>query len=318
MSEAVLNSVKNVELTEEEKALAAEIAELKKERNAVILAHNYQMPQVQVTGDYLGDSYDLSKKAAATEAETIVFCGVYFMAESAKILSPSKTVLLPELSAQCSLADSARVDKVIELKKEHPDASVVTYINSSAAVKAESDICCTSANSVAVVNSMKTDKVIMLPDYNLATWVEQQTDKEIIKWQGACHVHHRLTVEEIQQAKKLAPKAPVIAHPECRDEVLQHCDYVLGTSGMLKIAKELKDKELIIATELGLVQRMQRENPDKDIYPVTVRMICEYMKETTLESVRDALRDRKNVIEVDSDIAKKARTSLTRMLEVTG
>jgi len=156
----------------------------------------------------------------------------------------------------------------------------------------------------------------MLPDYNLATWVEKKTKKEIIKWKGACHVHHRLTVEEVKQAKKLAPGAPVIAHPECRDEVLELCDYVLGTSGMLKLAKELPEKELIIATEIGLVQRMQRENPDKDIYPVTVRMLCEYMKETTLESVRDALKDEKNKIEVDRKIREKAKVALLRMLEV--
>ncbi|MBN2134746.1 MAG: quinolinate synthase NadA [Acidobacteria bacterium] len=315
---AVLDKERLTGFIDEEFALAEEILELKKERNAVILAHNYQVPQVQLIGDYLGDSFDLSKRAAQTTADTIVFCGVFFMAESAKILSPSKIVLLPELSARCSLADSIEAEDVRKMKAKHPNAVVVTYINSSAEVKAESDVCCTSANALKVVESLDEDEILMIPDINLANWVEKQTSKKIIKWNGACHVHHRLTAKEIMDAKKLAPNAPVIAHPECREEILELSDYILGTSGMLKLAKEIKDEELIIATELGLVQRMQRENPDKKIYPVTVRMICEYMKETTLESVRDALKMEQHKIDVPEEIRVKAYKSLDRMLSVIG
>jgi quinolinate synthase len=315
---AILEQKPFTGFTDAELELAEEILELKKEQNAVILAHNYQVPQVQLIGDYLGDSFDLSKRAAQTTADTIVFCGVFFMAESAKILSPTKTVLLPELSARCSLADSIEAEDVRKMKAEHPNAVVVTYINSSAEVKAESDVCCTSANALKVVESLDEEEILMIPDINLANWVEKQTSKKIIKWNGACHVHHRLTAKEIMDAKKLAPNAPVIAHPECRTEILELSDYILGTSGMLKLAKEIEDEELIIATELGLVQRMQRENPDKNIFPVTVRMICEYMKETTLESVRDALKLEQHMIEVPEEVRIKAYKSLDRMLSVIG
>lgn len=303
-------------MAETTKQLIEEITELKKKRNAVILAHNYQRLEVQKIGDFLGDSLDLSRKAAETDAEVIVFCGVYFMAESAKILNPGKKVLLPELSAGCILADSADQWHLKKLMKVHPEAAVVSYINCYAEIKALSDICCTSANALKIVESLPHEKVIMLPDKNLATWIEKQTKKTIIKWDGVCCVHDRIKPDEVMEVKEKHPHAVVIAHPECREAVSALADHVTGTTGMIKLAGELKESEMIIVTEIGLVERLREMYPDKTFHTVKGGLVCKDMKLTTLESVRDSLLNLEHPVEVDEETRLKAYAALDRMLQV--
>jgi quinolinate synthase len=298
------------------KQIIEEIAELKKKRNAVILAHNYQRMEVQKIGDFIGDSLDLSRKASRTDSDVIVFCGVYFMAESAKILSPKKTVLLPEMTAGCILADSADPWQLKKLKKAHPDAAVVSYINCYAEIKALSDICCTSANALKVVESLPHEEVIMLPDKNLASWVQKQTKKKIIKWDGVCCVHDRIKPEEVISVKNECPNAVIIAHPECSEAVVELADYVTGTTGMLNLAAELKEKEMIILTEIGLVERLRELNPDKIFHTVKGGMVCKDMKITTLESVRKALLNLEYPIDVEEEIRIKAFEALDKMLNL--
>jgi quinolinate synthase len=298
------------------KQIIEEIAELKKKRNAVILAHNYQRMEVQKIGDFIGDSLDLSRKASRTDSDIIVFCGVYFMAESAKILSPKKTVLLPEMTAGCILADSADPWQLKKLKKAHPDAAVVSYINCYAEIKALSDICCTSANALKVVESLPHEEVIMLPDKNLASWVQKQTKKKIIKWDGVCCVHDRIKPEEVISVKNECPNAVIIAHPECSEAVVELADYVTGTTGMLNLAAELKEKEMIILTEIGLVERLRELHPDKIFHTVKAGMVCKDMKITTLESVRKALLNLEYPIEVEEEIRIKAFEALDKMLNL--
>jgi quinolinate synthase len=296
--------------------IVEEIAELKMKRNAVILAHNYQRMEVQKIGDFIGDSLDLSRKASRTDSDVIVFCGVYFMAESAKILSPKKTVLLPEMTAGCILADSADPWQLKKLKKAHPDAAVVSYINCYAEIKALSDICCTSANALKVVESLPHEEVIMLPDKNLASWVQKQTKKNIIKWDGVCCVHDRIKPEEVISVKNECPNAVIIAHPECSEAVVELADYVTGTTGMLNLAAELKEKEMIIITEIGLVERLRELHPDKIFHTVKAGMVCKDMKITTLESVRKALLNLEYPIEVEEEIRIKAFEALDKMLNL--
>lgn len=293
-----------------------EINRLKKEKNAVILAHNYQIEEVQDIADFVGDSLELSYKAAESTADVIVFCGVHFMAESAKIISPQKTVLLPEKNAGCPLADMVTPDALQKFKLKYPDAEVVCYINSSAAVKALSDICCTSSNAVKIVNSLNAKKIIFIPDKNLGRYVSSLTNKELILWDGYCRTHNFITVDEIKQAKKQHPSALFVAHPECPFEVLKLADKVASTSGIIKFVRESNSNEFIIGTEMGILHRLKKENPQKKFFLASSKLFCYNMKVTNLNSVLNSLQEMKNKIEVDEQIRIKAKETLERMLAV--
>jgi len=292
------------------------INELKVEKNAVILAHNYQIEEVQDVADYVGDSFELSRIAADSDADIIVFCGVHFMAESAAILSPDKTVLLPDLNAGCPLADMIDAEQLRTFKKQHPGAVVVTYINSTAAVKAESDICITSANAVKVVNSLTEDQVLFVPDGNLAHFVAQRTSKTIIPWAGYCNTHHRVTVEDVEQARKLHPEAVLVVHPECRPEVVALADAALGTGGMIRYSKETAVKDILIGTEMGMLHRLKKECPDKNFILLSPKLICPNMKYTNLEKILVSLQNREHIITVPPEIRDRAVLALERMLAV--
>ena len=295
--------------------LIASIFELKEERNAVILAHNYQRGEVQDIADFVGDSLGLSQQAAEHEAEIIVFCGVDFMAESAAILSPQKTVLMPELSAQCPMAAMITPKELKQIKKEHPEAVVVAYVNTSAAVKAESDICCTSANAVQVVNSLDEDEVIFVPDKNLALYVERMTDKKIIPWDGYCPTHHQILAADVLLLKEEHPEAEVVVHPECKPDVIDIAEAVFSTGGMIRHVKESPKKEFIIGTEVGMLHRLNKENPGKTFYPASQYAVCPNMKMINLESVTHALEKNRYVITVPESIRIWAKQALDRMLE---
>jgi len=282
-----------------------------------MLAHNYQRDEIQQIADIGGDSLALAQKAAQTDAEVILFCGVHFMAESAAILSPQKTVLLPMLEAGCPMADMITAEKLREKKAElGPDVPIVTYVNSSAEVKAESDICCTSANAVAVVNSLEADRVFMTPDMNLAKYVQRHTKKKIEWWKGFCPTHHLLKAETIIELKGKHPEARVVAHPECTPDILDLADHVCSTSGMYAYARVENVRRFIIATESGILYRLRKENPDKEFIIATEEMICPNMKVTTLEDVYDALVEMKEVITVPEEIRLKAKRALDRMLAI--
>lgn len=294
----------------------AEIEKLRRARRAIILAHNYQRGEIQDLADINGDSLELSRKASQTEAEVIVFCGVNFMAESAAILSPSKTVLIPVPEAGCPLADMITISGLREMKKKYPEAAVVCYVNSSAEIKAESDICCTSTNAIDIVNSLKEKQVIFVPDENLGRYVATKTNKEIIFWKGYCPTHYRVLPEDIIKIKNAHPRAKLIVHPECRLEVILMADEVLSTGGMIKYAKTTGAEEIIVGTEMGLVYRLQKENPNKKFYLATDKLICPNMKLTTLPKVAESLQKMQHIIKVPEEIRKKAEGSLRRMLEV--
>lgn len=289
---------------------------LKAEHNAVILAHNYQRSEVQDIADFTGDSLGLSQQAVNTDADVIVFCGVDFMAESAAILSPEKTVLLPEKDAGCPMAEMVDVISLDDVKQEHPDAAVVCYVNSSAEIKAQSDICCTSANAIDVVNSLEEDEIIFVPDKNLGTYVSNFTDKKVITWEGFCPTHHQMRADDVIKAKAEHPDALFLAHPECRTEVLELADEVLSTTGMLNYAKGSDAKEFIIGTENGLLHRLSKENPDKKFYYLSEFTICPNMKITTLESVLNAFENMEYVVTVPEETRLKAKNALDRMLAV--
>ena len=296
--------------------LVREIRRLSDEKNAVILGHNYQIPEVQDIADYLGDSLELSRKAADTDAEVIVFCGVHFMAETAKLLSPEKTVLLPDASAGCPMADMVTPETLAEVKQQHPGAPVVAYVNTTAATKAASDICCTSANAVQIVESLDADEVIFVPDRHLGGWVQEQTDKKIILWDGYCATHVRISPETIRDARENYPDAVVIVHPETPAEVRQYADAVLSTGGMVRYARETEAKDIIVGTEYDMAYRLQKENPDKTFH--TIRgAVCPNMKKTTLPKVAEALRKMQYRIEIDAAIADGARATVERMLEAS-
>lgn len=297
--------------------LEDEILKLKKERNAVILAHYYQTGDIQDIADFVGDSYALSKQARDNDAEMIVFCGVRFMAESAKILSPEKTVLLPAIGAGCPMADMVTPEDIIDLRKKYPEAAVVTYVNSSAEVKAESDICVTSSNAVKVVKSLKEKQIIFVPDQNLANYVAGQVpEKEIIPFSGYCVVHHRLTVQDAENALKAIPDAKLLVHPECPPEVVKKADYVGSTAGIISEAKRLPDKKLIIGTEMGVLHVLKRENPDKEFYLLAPGLVCSNMKKTKMADVLDAFKYGQYEITLSDEIISRAKKSLDRMLEV--
>lgn len=299
-------------------AIREEIREWKEKRKAVILAHYYQRPEVQEIADFVGDSLQLARQAAGVAAEVIVLCGVYFMAESAKILSPEKTVLLPEAGAGCPLADMATAEDVRLRKEEIPGCIVVTYVNSSAAVKAESDIVCTSSNAVKVVNSLPADRpVLFVPDGNLGKYVSRQTGRKLFLWEGCCIVHHQLTAEDIRFARAAHPEALVMVHPECRPEVIDLADYVGGTGGMIRFAQESPHKAFIVGTEEGMIYPLRKACPDKAFYPAASFLVCRNMKLTTLEKVKTALEAMEPQVEVDPAVAERARRALERMLEIS-
>lgn len=296
---------------------ADRIRALKKERNAVILAHNYQLPEVQELADFTGDSLELSRKAAATEAEVIVFCGVHFMAETASILCPGKKILLPDSAAACPLADMITPQQLCELKEKHPQATVVGYVNTSSDIKALLDVCCTSTNAVAVVNALKDAKeIIFVPDKYLGDFVSKSTGRKLISWNGFCPTHLKILPEDIERQKKAHPQAEVMVHPECLPAVSAMADRVLSTSGMGKYAKETKAKELIIGTEAGMVWRLARDNPGKKFYAASEKAVCPNMKRITREKVLRSLETMREEVRVSDEVRRKAAKAITRMLEI--
>lgn len=291
------------------------INRLRKERNAVILAHNYQRGEIQDLADFVGDSLGLSRQAAETEAEIIVFCGVHFMAETAAIISPDKTVLLPDVNAGCPMADMIDAEALRRKKAEHPEATVVCYVNSSAEIKAESDLCCTSTNAIQVVESLKDAKeILFVPDEHLGRFAASQTKAEIIFWPGFCPTHYRVTAEDIIAAREKHPDAKCIVHPECRLEVIMLADEALSTGGIVKYVEESDAEEFVIGTELGLAYRLQKTHPHKRFYLATQKLICPNMKLTNLEKVANALENMEHKITVPEDIRIKAKVAIDKML----
>lgn len=298
-------------------ALTEKINRLKTERKAVILAHNYQMGEVQDIADFVGDSLELSQKAAATDAEVIVFCGVHFMAETASILSPDKKVIMPDVNAGCPMADMITAERLRSKKAEYPGAVVVCYVNSTADVKAESDICCTSANAVKVVQSIPEDKeIIFVPDKYLGMHVTRLTGRKMTLWEGFCPTHMRITAGRISELKEEHPDALVLVHPECRPETALVADQVLSTGGMCRFVKESEAREFIIGTETGIIHRMRKENPDKIFYAVNELAVCPNMKMTNLEKVLWALEDLAPVISVPEETRVRALGAVDRMLRI--
>jgi len=302
------------ELLLDEAAIAEQVIKMKEERNAVILVHNYQRPEVQDIADFTGDSLGLSREAARTEAEVIVFCGVHFMAETAFILSPDKTVLLPEMRAGCPMADMADAADVARARDENPDAMVVSYVNTSAAVKAVSDYCCTSANAVQVTRAVTSDRVLFVPDKNLAAYVASQVDKEIIAWDGFCPTHENITAQHIELARIEHPQAEVIAHPECSAEVLALADHIRSTSGMLDAALESPATEFIVATESGMLYPLANAAPEKTFFSPAAEPLCPNMKLTTLSKVLWALQTLEPRVTVPEEIRVRALGAVERML----
>jgi quinolinate synthase len=297
--------------------LLTKIEKLKQQRKAVILAHNYQPGEIQDLADFTGDSLGLSIKAAQTDAEVVVFCGVLFMAETAAILSPEKTVLLPELNAGCPMADMITAEQLLELKGKHPDALVVCYVNSPAEVKAESDYCCTSANAVEVVQSLPIDKeIIFVPDQHLGSFVNTKTGRDLILWPGYCPTHVVITENDINKAKAQYPDAIVMTHPECSEPVKEISDQILSTGQMLKFAAKSDAKQFIIATENGIIHTLKKNRPDAEFIPASERGICPNMKKITLDKVIASLEDMKYQIDVPEVIRHKAKKSLERMVEI--
>ena len=293
------------------------IAELKRRKNAVILAHNYQIPEVQDAADFVGDSLELSRKAAGLDADLIVFCGVHFMAETAAVLAPGKTVLLPDAAAGCPMADMINGRELRAWKERYPGLKVVCYINTSAEVKAESDICCTSSNAVNVVNSLGVGEALFVPDKNLAAWVARETGKKLIAWDGYCYVHHRFTPRDIQDARALHPGAEVWVHPECPLDVIDLADKVLSTGKMIIEARTTSRGEVIIGTEKGILYRLGKENPAVKFYAARETAFCAHMKMTTLAKVLRALETGTHRVEVPPDVADRARGAIQAMLKIS-
>ncbi len=293
------------------------IAELKRELTAVIVAHNYQRPEVQDIADFVGDSLELARQCVEVDAQTIVFCGVRFMAETAAILNPARTVLLSEGSAGCPLADMINIDDLRRWKQRYPKASVVSYVNSSAEVKAESDICCTSANGVQVVESVPNNDILFVPDQNLGHYISTQTKKNIILYPGFCYVHHRIKPEQVKLARRLHPDAEVLVHPECRPEVVASADAALSTSQMLRYAKASSHNSFIIGTEEGILHGLRKGNPDKSFYLISNGQICTDMKKTTLETLAQTMELRQNIVTVPEEIRLKAKQAVDRMLAIS-
>ncbi|MGA2913577.1 MAG: quinolinate synthase NadA [Methanoregula sp.] len=293
-----------------------EILRLKEDRQAIILAHNYQPAEVQDIADLTGDSLELSRAAATMDGDIIVFCGVDFMAETATIISPEKMVLLPAQDACCPMAEMITADELKLVKSRYPDAPVVCYVNTTAEVKAESDICCTSSNAVKVVNSVKEDRVIFVPDRNLGHYVQRFTRKKILPWEGFCIVHDQITPNHVREAQALHPGAIILVHPECRPEVIDLADHVASTSGIIRYVCNSVEKEFIIGTEVGILHRLILECPTKKCFPLSQTAICRNMKKTDLRKVRDALISLQPRIIVPEEIADRARGAIERMLAV--
>lgn len=298
--------------------IVEKINALKKEKNAVILAHCYQPVEIDLVADYVGDSLKLSQVAAETDADIIVFAGVFFMAQTAKLLSPNKKVLLPQIHAGCRMADMISYKQLKEFKAMHPDIPTVCYVNSTAEVKSECDMCCTSSNAINIVKSMNEEKILFVPDTYLGKWVEKQLGNvEVITYPGFCPTHLQIRPKDIEEARKAHPNALVLAHPECHMSVSDMADYVGSTTGIMKFAKESDNKSFIIATEHGVVDRLKRDLSDKEIIPVKDNVVCPNMKMTSLEDILEVLETEKNEINVDADIAEKAVKCIDRMLEVS-
>lgn len=308
-------TTKNIYSTIEE-----EISALKRERNAVILAHNYQVGDIQDIADFTGDSLRLSQEAAKTKADVIVFCGVQFMAETASILSPDKKILIPDLDAGCSLSSMVSPEDVRKWKEAHPGGVVVTYVNTSAAVKAESDYCCTSSNAVKVVESIPRDReILFVPDFYLGSYVKKQTGRtNMTIWQGYCHVHVMISSQKIDEMRHEHPKAEVLMHPECScmTKVMDKADQVLSTEGMVKHVRDSNRNEFVIATETGVIHKMEKENPGKKFYPAVKQAVCGYMKLNTLEKIVHSLEKLQYEVKVPKEIADRARIPIERMLQV--
>lgn len=298
------------------KPVQQQIQELKTKQHAVILAHNYQNPEIQDIADFVGDSLDLSLKATKTDADIIIFCGVDFMAESAKILNPEKTVILPDKTANCPMAEMVDAESLGALMKEHTDADVVAYINTTAEVKALADICCTSANGVKIVQSRTAKKIIFVPDRNLGLYIQKQVpEKQIIIWPGVCRTHHDIKKEDILALKKKHPAAEVLVHPECQPDIIELADHAFSTNGMVEHAKKSSAKEFIIGTEKGLCYRLEKEIPGKKFYPIP-SAVCPNMKKTTLDKVLKSLETLEPKIHLSEEIMQKAHLPLQRMMEI--
>jgi quinolinate synthase len=296
--------------------LIKRIKELKLKRNAVILAHYYSRPEVQDIADFVGDSLGLSQEAVRRDADVIVFCGVHFMGESAAIICPNKIVLIPEIDATCPMADMVSIEGLRKEKEKHPDALVVCYVNSSAAIKAESYICCTSANAVEVVNSLEADEIIFVPDKNLAAYVASRTDKKVIPWEGHCPTHHHILKEDVLRMKEKHPEAKFIAHPECRPDVLELADHIASTRGMIMYAKDSHAQEFIIGTECGLIHGLLKAAPEKKYYCITEFAYCPSMKMVNLEKVLASLEKMQHTVTVSEGVRIRAKKALDRMLAI--
>lgn len=301
---------------EQNRELRERLMQLKKERNAIILAHYYQRDEIQEVADFRGDSFLLAQKAAQTDADVIVFCGVHFMGESAKILAPNKTVIIPDERAGCPMADMVNVDGLRKLKAQHPGATVVTYINSSAEIKAETDICCTSANALNVVNSVEGDEVIWVPDKNLGHYVQQNTDKKMIIWEGYCNTHDMLTVKDVEEMKAKYPNAQFVVHPECRPEVVELGDFVGSTTAIIKYCRESDCQEFIVGTEDGTGYQLRLDSPNKSFHFASKYLVCPNMKVNNLKKLVKCLETMQPQIYVPPHVADQARKSLERMLLV--
>ncbi len=310
-----------------EQQIIEEIQKLKREKSAVILAHNYELPVIQDIADYVGDSLGLSQIAATTDADVIVFCGVHFMAETASIISPNKKVLIPDLEAGCSLASSITAQQLRDWKKKHPEAVVVSYVNTTAEVKALTDYCCTSSNAVKVVEAIPEDKkILFLPDRFLGSYVKAMTGRDIDIWQGGCHVHEKIGDINFDEAHEMYPDADFLIHPECgcstscmlKSTMYEDCGNIkiFSTEGMMKHVEQSDAKEFVIATEVGILHRMKKMKPEAGFYPVSQESVCEYMKMITLDKLYDALKHDQHEVKVDQVLAEKARIPIERMLEI--
>ncbi len=301
---------------EQNRELKERLLQLKKERNAIILAHYYQRDEIQEVADFRGDSFLLAQKAAETEADVIVFCGVHFMGESAKILAPDKKVIIPDERAGCPMADMVNVEGLRALKRQHPKATVVAYINTSAEVKSETDICCTSANAVKVIESVESDEIIWVPDKNLGDYVSKFTNKKMIIWEGYCNTHDMLTVKDVEEMRAQYPNAQFVVHPECRPEVVRMGDFVGSTTAIIKYCRESDCQEFIVGTEDGTGYQLRKDSPHKQFHFATKYLVCPNMKVNNLKKVVKCLETMQPEIYVPKEVADKARLSLERMLQV--
>jgi len=296
-------------------ALVEKVLNLKEKRKAIILAHNYQPGEIQDIADFVGDSLELSQKAAKTDAEVIVFCGVHFMAETASMLSPDKIILLPVIQAGCPMADMITAERLRQRKKELPGAAVVCYVNTPAEVKAESDICCTSANAVRVTQSLDAEEILFVPDQYLGHYVSTKTDKKIHLWPGYCPTHAMIQPQPISKLRQEYPQTRVVIHPECRPEVIALADEILSTGGMCRFARETEAETIIVGTEIGMIHRLRKENPGKKFIPVSEQAVCPNMKLITLESVLSSLEDMTHEVKVPEETRLKARAAVDKMIK---